>query len=509
MRSSVARLARNGRATTTAAGGHGDRGGGFGGPSGSRPGGPGSFGRGGRARRGDVRAALLTLLAEEPRNGYRLMQEIEHRSDGVWRPSPGSVYPALQQLEDEGLVRSEETEGRKLFQLTDAGREAAEARVRRGRAVGRRQRVGRLRRLGAVRRRPAGRDGDLPDRPGRHRRAARGRPRDPHQHPPRAVRHARRGRKPSGEDGLAPPSPQDDEAALLQHPDRPPSPARHPRGGAGGSRSAGSPPDAAAAMPRPRTSGRASSPSRTSSRAKLRTLPATAPSSSRRISGRSARMRAQCASNASRSRGGGRPSPPRPGRTGARRRPGGRARPAAADRRGSTSSATRPVVGPGIACRELADPDAGVGEHVVDGHRRRSRRPSARSRAGRRRPRRRRRVARVQHRRNSAWSSVALKSPASTRSGPSGVAAGSPRRSSPPVGRAAGSAAGMHRDDLDVRRARRSQRPRDRVPARRSAARVERSARERPMRRRLSGASSTRAGSSSPARPRSSLGPPG
>src|SRR5918992_3831280 len=75
-------------------------------------GGPG-FQRGPRARRGDVRAALLTLLGEEPRNGYQLMQEIERRSDGVWRPSPGSVYPALQQLEDEGLVRVEETEGRR------------------------------------------------------------------------------------------------------------------------------------------------------------------------------------------------------------------------------------------------------------------------------------------------------------------------------------------------------------------------------------------------------------
>ena len=99
---------------------------GFGGPGG--PGGPGPFGRGGgRARRGDVRTALITLLAEEPRNGYQLMQEIERRSDGVWRPSPGSVYPALQQLEDEGLVRAEETDGRKLFHLTDAGREAAAA----------------------------------------------------------------------------------------------------------------------------------------------------------------------------------------------------------------------------------------------------------------------------------------------------------------------------------------------------------------------------------------------
>ena len=82
-------------------------------------------GRGPRARRGDVRQALLTLLAEEPRNGYQLMQEIERRSEGVWRPSPGSVYPALQQLEDEGLVRAEESDGRKLFHLTEAGRAAA------------------------------------------------------------------------------------------------------------------------------------------------------------------------------------------------------------------------------------------------------------------------------------------------------------------------------------------------------------------------------------------------
>jgi DNA-binding PadR family transcriptional regulator len=77
--------------------------------------------RGPRARRGDVRAALLVLLAEEPRNGYQLMQEIEQRSDGVWRPSPGSVYPALQQLEDEGLVRIAAA-GRKTYELTDEGR---------------------------------------------------------------------------------------------------------------------------------------------------------------------------------------------------------------------------------------------------------------------------------------------------------------------------------------------------------------------------------------------------
>ncbi len=84
--------------------------------------GPGGFARGPRARRGDVRAALLVLLAEEPRNGYGLMQEIEARSNGAWRPSPGSVYPALSQLEDEGLVRAQEGGGRKLFDLTEEGR---------------------------------------------------------------------------------------------------------------------------------------------------------------------------------------------------------------------------------------------------------------------------------------------------------------------------------------------------------------------------------------------------
>ena len=77
--------------------------------------------RGPRARRGDVRAALLILLAEEPRNGYQLMQEIEQRSDGAWRPSPGSIYPALQQLEDERLVRTVERDEGRVFEITDAG----------------------------------------------------------------------------------------------------------------------------------------------------------------------------------------------------------------------------------------------------------------------------------------------------------------------------------------------------------------------------------------------------
>jgi DNA-binding PadR family transcriptional regulator len=98
---------------------------------GGGPGGPfgRGRGRGRKARRGDVRMAALMLLAEEPRNGYQIMQELEERSDGLWRPSPGSVYPALAQLEDEGLVRSQETDGRKLFHLTDAGQAAVDARA--------------------------------------------------------------------------------------------------------------------------------------------------------------------------------------------------------------------------------------------------------------------------------------------------------------------------------------------------------------------------------------------
>ncbi|HVT70478.1 MAG TPA: PadR family transcriptional regulator [Trebonia sp.] len=88
------------------------------------------FGRGPRARKGDVRAAILDLFAEDDGrtwNGYQLIQEIPARTDGAWRPSAGSVYPALQQLEDEGLIAPQGTGRRRVFTLTDAGRTYVEA----------------------------------------------------------------------------------------------------------------------------------------------------------------------------------------------------------------------------------------------------------------------------------------------------------------------------------------------------------------------------------------------
>ena len=101
---------------------------GFGGPPGRHGFGGHRGRRGGRRPRGDVRAAILVLLDEEPRNGYGIMQEIEERSAGVWRPSPGSVYPVLQQLEDEGLVQAGETGERKVMELTEAGKKHVEER---------------------------------------------------------------------------------------------------------------------------------------------------------------------------------------------------------------------------------------------------------------------------------------------------------------------------------------------------------------------------------------------
>jgi DNA-binding PadR family transcriptional regulator len=118
--------------------GHGDRGRGRGwdgyGPRGGSAGfgasGFGGFGPRGfmppgpqRKRRGDIRIAIISLLSEEPRNGYGLIKEITDRSGGIWRPSPGSVYPTLQQLVDEELIESVGEGKRTDFQLTDGGRE--------------------------------------------------------------------------------------------------------------------------------------------------------------------------------------------------------------------------------------------------------------------------------------------------------------------------------------------------------------------------------------------------
>ena len=89
-----------------------------------RHGGPHAFGR--RAGRGDIRAAILVLLAEEPMHGYQIIQELTERTGGVWRPSPGSVYPTLQQLQDEELVREAPSDsGKRVYELTEAGREQA------------------------------------------------------------------------------------------------------------------------------------------------------------------------------------------------------------------------------------------------------------------------------------------------------------------------------------------------------------------------------------------------
>jgi len=90
------------------------------------PFGGGPFGEGGggrqRRRRGDIKYALLELIAEQPRHGYDLMKELEQRYGGFYRPSPGSVYPTLQLLEDEGYVTSEAVDGKRIYAITEAGR---------------------------------------------------------------------------------------------------------------------------------------------------------------------------------------------------------------------------------------------------------------------------------------------------------------------------------------------------------------------------------------------------
>ena len=105
----------------------GGPGGGFGGPGGGWGGPEGRGGRrGGRGSRPNVRPAVLALLLERPMHGYEMIQELDARTNGIWRPSPGSVYPTLQLLEDEGLIEVEATGGRKRYTLTEDGRAEAE-----------------------------------------------------------------------------------------------------------------------------------------------------------------------------------------------------------------------------------------------------------------------------------------------------------------------------------------------------------------------------------------------
>ena len=96
----------------------GPRGGPFGGPRG-----------GGRMKRGDIRTAVLVILSEQSGHGYQIIQALEAKTDGAWRPSPGSVYPTLQLLEDSGLATSSEQDGKRVYSITDAGRAEAEQRV--------------------------------------------------------------------------------------------------------------------------------------------------------------------------------------------------------------------------------------------------------------------------------------------------------------------------------------------------------------------------------------------
>ena len=83
-------------------------------------------GGGRRMRRGDVRGEVLSALLDGPAHGYEVIRRLEEKSGGMWRPSPGSVYPTLQLLEDAGLVRASEQEGRRTYELTDEGRAEAE-----------------------------------------------------------------------------------------------------------------------------------------------------------------------------------------------------------------------------------------------------------------------------------------------------------------------------------------------------------------------------------------------
>jgi DNA-binding PadR family transcriptional regulator len=108
---------------------HGHGGGHGGGPRPPFDGFPGGwFGRGRKTSRGDIRAAVLSLLAEQPLHGYQIIQEITDRSEGAWQPSAGSIYPMLHQLTHEGLVQAEKAGGRQVFHLTEVGQQYVEER---------------------------------------------------------------------------------------------------------------------------------------------------------------------------------------------------------------------------------------------------------------------------------------------------------------------------------------------------------------------------------------------
>lgn len=96
----------------------------------NRHGRPDGFGsRGRRMRRGEIRTAVLAVLTEGPRHGYEVIQALEEKSNGAWRPSPGSIYPTLQLLEDQGLARSTERDGKRVYELTVEGEAEAAARI--------------------------------------------------------------------------------------------------------------------------------------------------------------------------------------------------------------------------------------------------------------------------------------------------------------------------------------------------------------------------------------------
>jgi DNA-binding PadR family transcriptional regulator len=82
-----------------------------------------------RMRRGEIRTAVLLVLDEQPRHGYEIIQALEERTGGAWRPSAGSIYPTLQLLEDEALARSSEREGKRVYELTEAGHAEAATRL--------------------------------------------------------------------------------------------------------------------------------------------------------------------------------------------------------------------------------------------------------------------------------------------------------------------------------------------------------------------------------------------